>query len=124
MFQASHHTPEKQTARAHKRYQKARANGKSLAVDEIAKSGMSRSAWYRMKAKANTTPDIEQLIADAVTADYGTTPVVPEPTPEQDEEDFEYVYKRLNISPHTAYAWREAGKLVLKNGLWTIRERL
>jgi hypothetical protein len=60
-FPPNHHTPERQAARANKRYERARKNGATLAVDLIKQSGMSRSAWYRAKSKKDTTPDIENM---------------------------------------------------------------
>jgi hypothetical protein len=123
MFQPNHHSSEKQAARANKRYQKKRANGTTLVVDEIANSGLSRSAFCRLKKKtaSESIEPIEKIIADGVAADY---PNVTEPTPVEgpsgvDEEDFEFAYRRLNISPRRAYEWRQEGKLKLRNGLWT-----
>ena len=64
-FPLDHHTPEKQTARANERYRKARARG-PLVVDEIKKSGKSKSSWYRLKkhyANLNASPESEVVSA-------------------------------------------------------------
>jgi ACT domain-containing protein len=123
MFQANHQTSEKQAARAHKRYLRQRAKG-TLVVDEIAKSGLSRSAFYRMKKLKETVPEIEEMIADAVAEDFATVPE-PQPTPaivdEIDDEEIEAAAFRLQIiPPQEVYKMNKSGKLQLKNHSWTL----
>jgi hypothetical protein len=95
-------------------------------VDVIEKSGMSRASWYRLKAKEAKTPDVEQMIAYVVAAEFGTLPMIENITEPkgvsidpEDEEEIDDGARRLDISLRTAIARQAAGTLVLKNGLWT-----
>ena len=74
---------------------------------------------------------VRSRVAAAVPSSVNSTPVVVVQStpvdvpvvvvPVVDDEEIEDGAKRLNISLRTAYSWRDTDKLVLDNGLWTVR---